>query len=171
MSETAVNLTDDQLKAVLMGYAQGKTTTQIVDDLIFEFGLEDSSENRTNLREQMRTVNPNDKRFAKSKYGALYEIVRVSVVEELRKQSRDGIAGVIASIHKGFENLDEISLSLTQMLNNASDFDITSNSEFLNTVRTLTGLQKVRIEGVNALSGLVEQLVKLNASGSGSQED
>ena len=172
MSETKVNLTDSQLTHALTSYAQGKTSTQVLDDLFFDFpDLEDSKENRAMLRDQLRSVNPHDKRFSRAKYGHLYDMVYTGVVEELRKSSRDAMHGAISSINEGMSELDVIGTSLQSMLGNASDFDITSNTEYLNTVRTLASLQKVRVEGVSALSSLVEQLVKLATAVSPSSDD
>lgn len=172
MSETKVNLTDNQIEFALTLYAQGKTSAQVIDALLLEFeNLEDSPENRSMLREQLRSVNPNDKRFSHSKYGLRFDMVHLAVVEELKQQSHNAMREVIFSLGRGTDKLDDLGESLSSILNNASDFDITSNTEYLNTVRTLVSLQKVKIEGVNALSNLVDNLCKLHALKTGGGDD
>ena len=172
MSETKVNLTDNQIEFALTLYAQGKTSAQVIDELLFDFpDLDDTPENRSMLREQLRSVNPNDKRFSHSKYGMRFDMVHLAVVEELKQQSHNAMREVVASLGRGTEKLDDLASVLSSILDNASDNDITSNTEYLNTVRTLVSLQKVKIEGVNALSTLVEQLCKLHALKTTSTED
>ena len=163
MSEIKITLSDEQIDNALVCYARGKTSSQVIEVMIFEYEeLEDSPETRAMLRDQLRSVNPNDKRFSRSKYGVRFDMVSLVVVEELRQQSREAMQGVISSIGGGMEELDDITESMLGMLNNASDFDITSNTEYLNTVRTLASLQKIRIDGVNAVSHLVDQLCRLH---------
>lgn len=161
MSETKVKLTDDQLKKVLTDYIAGKNTSQIVDDLFLEMSLDDTAANRQMVREQLRSANPHDTRFAWTKYGAMYELVRQSVVEAFRHQTREAVRSVLGTLVDGMEDIDLIGENLINILENASDRDITSNSEYLNTVRTFASLQKLRIEGVNAIANLADQLCKL----------
>ena len=170
MSETKVDLTDDQLKSALTLYAHGKTSNEVIDELLFDYpDLEDSPENRAMLREQLRSVNPNDKRFAKSKYGEFYSLVSTAAVETLRQESKTAMQEVVNSIIKGIEEFDTIGASLLTVIENASDFDVTSNSEYLNTIRAFATLQKTKIEGVNAMSSLVEQLIRLSMLSSASE--
>ena len=164
MSETKVNLTDKQIEHALTLYAHGKTSTQVIDDLLLEFeDLEDSPENRAMLREQLRSVNPSDKRFSQSKYGLRFDMVHSVIVEELRRTSSQAMRDVVNSIARSIGNLDDMEESLQSILDNASDFDVTSNTEYINTMRAKTALNKTKVEAANAVTGLVESLCKLHA--------
>ena len=169
MSEK-VTLSEAQIDMALVAYSRGKTSAHVLDELLFEFAdLDDTPENRAMLRDQLRAVNPNDKRFSQSKYGLRFDSVYSVVIEELRLQSRTAMQDVISAINSGMSELDDIGEVLSSMLDNASDSDITSNTEFLNTVRTYASLQKIRIEGVNAIANLVDQLCKLHAIQTGTR--
>ena len=158
-----VVLTEDQLKTALVSFAHGKSTSQVIDDLLFDYeDLEDTPDNREMLRSQLRSVNPSDNKFAKSKYGELYVMVSSAAIETLKQESKEAMRGVVNSIIGSIEEFDTIGEGLIKMLENASDNHITSNTEYLNTIRTFASLQKTKIDGVNAVSNLVEQLVRLS---------
>ena len=159
-----VTLSDAQLNNALLAYAHGKTSEQVIDGLLDAFpDLDGTPATRAMFREQLRCVNPNDKRFSATKYGQAYEMARQAAVDALRSESRLVFRSVVNSLTSNIEDLDVIGMTLQSMLDTASDKDITSNTEFLNTVRTFASLQKVKIEAVNAMSNLIEQLSQLPA--------
>lgn len=157
-------LSDDVLHDALVKYAHGQTTSQIVYAIIESEGLEDTSEVREGLRLRLRSVNPTDDKFASTKYSVLYELARASAVDVFREKSFKIFNQVFSALDGTLADLDDIEISLKNMLDTASDFDITSNSEYLNTVKTLAILPKLRIDGINAVANLVEQLSKLTPS-------
>ena len=154
-------LSESNLQAALVEYAHGKTTSQIIDFIITREGLQDTLTVREGLRLQLRSVNPSDAKFASTKYAIAYELARQSAVDVFRQKSFSIFSEMLSAHDSMLQDLDSVEISLKSMLGNASDFDVTSNSEYLNTVKTLTVLQKLRIEGINAVSNLVEQLSKL----------
>ena len=156
----SVELTNAQLITAVTAYAAGKTSGQIIDDLIAEFALEDTPENRENLRNQLRSANPNDKRFALTKYGSHYELAREAMLDVLREKARDIFDVALGSISAGLEDIPNIEASLHSIIDNASDNDVTSNTEYLNTIRTLMSCQKVKIEGINAIANLIDTMKK-----------
>lgn len=163
MSESKKILTDNQLKSALTAFAHGRTSTEVIDDLLYEFeDLEDTPETRAMLRDQLRSVNPNDKRFAKSKYGDLYVVISSAAMETLKAESKKTMQKVVNSLFKSVDELDVIGESLISMLENASDHSVTSNSEYLNTIRTFTQVQKAKTDSMNSMTAMTEQLIRLS---------
>ena len=159
MSEN-LELTNPQLISVVTAYASGKTSGQIIDDLIDEFGIEDTPDSRETLRNQLRSANPNDARFSTTKFGVQFETAREAALEVLRERSRDYFDGVMSSLTESLETIEVIETSLNNLLDTASDNAITSNTEYLNTIKVLAGLQKVKVEGINAFATLVDALTQ-----------
>ena len=155
------NLSDAQLQNALTRYAHGITTSEIIDGIIENDGLEDTTIVREGIRLQLRAVNPSDAKFAATKYGVMYELARQAAVDVFRAKSFTIFNEVFSAFDGTLSDLNDIEISLKTMLDSASDFDITSNSEYLNTVKTLAILPKLRIDGINAIANLVEQLSKL----------
>ena len=166
-----IELSNAHMVEAVQSYAAGKTTTDIINDLLDEFELEDTPENRSNLQNLLRPANPNDKRFSASKYGVQYDLARDAMVEILREKWRGYIEMIFNSLVAGADEFADIRTSLNSMLDNASDFDITSNTEYLNTVRALTSLQKAETERANAATNLLDVLVNSNPVQSSQSQD
>ena len=149
-----------QLDTALSAYAAGQSTARIVDNFLGELGLEDTPENRALLRDQLRCVNPNDKRFAASKYGIQYDLAREAMLDVFREKARDYLENVFDVLVGGADDLSALKVSLQSVLDNASDFDVTSNTEYLNTAKTLLSLEKVEQDRANSVMHLLEILMK-----------
>ena len=160
-----VVLNETHLEDALYAFARGKNTTQVVDGLIASNGWDDTKSVRAKVRELLRPVNPVDTRFSKTKYGQLYESARQAVLDVLREESRVAFRSAIESLSGDLQQFDEIGATLLSLMDNVSDADVTSNSEFVNTVRAYTGLQKAKVDGVLAISTLVEMLARLPSLG------
>ena len=159
-----LKLTDDELTVALNGYASGKTTTQIIDLMLKAHpDWQDNYENRQAIRSALRPVNPSDSRFAMNKYGETYALAREAVLDVFRDEAREAFGTVAKSLTSNLEEYDILGETLLGMIDHASSKEINSNTEFLNTVRAFCILQKVKIEGVNAIAELVSQVAKLSA--------
>ena len=156
-------LSDNQLTDCLRQYAMGQTTTFIVNSLLETEKLADTSENREMLRDQLRQVNPSSPRFSIHKYGEMYQLIREEVRIALQEETRGVVRDAVQSITSSLSDLGDIESLLQNLLNDSVDHDITSNTEFLNTVRTLASLQKVKIEGVKAVTEMLTTLMKLGS--------
>ena len=168
MTAVVPKLTDSELEDALHLFAQGKNTSQVIDAFLDKYPDWDSSPAfRSQLREQLRPVNPVDSRFSQTKYGGLYASAREAVLDVLREEARGVFRSVINSLTGDLDEVDVISARLSSMLDNTSDADITSNSEFVNTVKAFTSLQKVKVDGAMAISAMVDSLSRLPSLGEG----
>ena len=153
-------LSDDQLQASLIEYAAGKTTSQIIDAIISKESLENTEHVRRNLQIQLRSVNPNDKKFATVKYGMLYELAREAALDIFREQAFKACSDVFASMSETLNDLHEIKHRLRELINNAAMIDINSNREFLETVKIYSSIPRVEADVLNARANLLKELSK-----------
>lgn len=166
MTAVLPKLTDSELEDALYLFAQGKNTSQVIDAFLDKNPDWDTSPAfRSQLREQLRPVNPADSRFSKTKYGELYASARQAVLDVLREEARGVFRSVINSLTDNLDEVDVISARLLRLLDNTSEADITSNSEFVNTVKAFTSLQKVKVDGAMAVSAMVDSLARLPSLG------
>ena len=92
---------------VILSYAQFKNTTQIVDAMLEhqtkEFP-ESTHKTRSELREMIRTINPQNAKFNQEKWGDLLETYRQEFVAELRTQMCDNVGNIIKVINTALAN-------------------------------------------------------------------
>lgn len=167
----STELSNTHMLIAVAGYAHGKTTSQIIDEMLEELALESTPENREKIRFQLRSANPTDKQFSTTKYGVIYELARESAIDAFREKAREFADRMLSSYTESFESISDIELQLNDLLEKASDASITSNTEFLNTVRTLMALQKVKIETVNAFTELIDKVTQSIPVSSASTQD
>ena len=87
------------------------------------------------------------------------------MLDVLREEARGVFRSVINSLTDNLDEVDVISARLLRLLDNTSEADITSNSEFVNTVKAFTSLQKVKVDGAMAVSAMVDSLARLPSLG------
>jgi len=146
----------------LADFAQGKTATQVMDGLYENHpDWDDSQETRQSVRQVLRSVNPSDARFATTKYGRAYDLARQAAVDVLQEEVRDAFKAVAASVSADLREFEVLGETVLGLLDNAVEASVTSNSEFISTLRAYTGLQKVKIEGAMALADLASRLSEL----------
>ena len=153
-------LSADQLNSALIQYANGKTTSQIIDEIIKKESLEDTKPIRLNLQIQLRSVNPSDKRFATLKYGVLYDLAREAALDVFKERAFESCSSVFFSTSDTLKDLDQIKSMLRDIINEATDIDIKSNAELLNTVKILISIPQIEGDVLNARDNLLNQLSK-----------
>ena len=92
---------------IIEEFARFRTTTQILDfleDLQKELLLKKVHQNRDELREMIRTVNPHNAKFNRVKWGDLLDECRQEFLAELRTQMAQTAVTTANRLHKMIEN-------------------------------------------------------------------
>ena len=59
---------------------------------------------RTEIREMIRTYNPNNQKFNHDKWGELLEVERSEFIADLRSQTGDSVSTMLTTIHRAVKN-------------------------------------------------------------------
>lgn len=155
-------LTHDELQSSLIHYANGKTTTQIINMFIETHKLENTDSVRASLRLQLRSVNPKHKQFATLKYGMLYDLAREAAMDVFKEKAYEACSNVFSSTSETLNDLQEIKRKLRDIIKKAKDIDIEidSNSKYLNSIKVLASIPQIEADVLNARANLINQLNK-----------
>lgn len=130
-------------------FARFSTTSEVVDWLVKhqeERVTKKYHKTRKEIRESIRTINPNNAKFNKAKWGELYEECRAEYVADMRNQMCDTVSRITRQINIAVrharlgllirtpEQLHEV-LKLIQTL---QDIQSTEESRVINGVNELT---------------------------------
>ena len=88
-------------------FARFRTTTQVLDrleDIQREFFLKKVHQSRDELREMIRTVNPHNAKFNRTKWGNLFDECKQEFLAELRTQMAQTAVKTANLLHKMVEN-------------------------------------------------------------------
>lgn len=156
--EKEITLSDEEANEVVQRYACGTDTKQIVNFLLESKKLENTTENRETIRYQLRSVNPRDRRFAKSKYGHLYELAREEYISVYRQKIRDTLKATLKKTTERFERLNLLDDKVLTTLENHETLEISTTADFLQVLREYTRLQKTQSEILKNIADISQQI-------------
>ena len=156
--EKVITLSNEEAIEVLQRYACGTETKQIVNFLLELKKLGNTTENREAIRHQLRALNPNDRRFARSRYGLLYELAREEYISVYRKKIRDTLKTALKKTTERFERLNLLDDKLLTTLENHVTLEISTTADFLQVLREYTRLQETQSETLKNIADISQQI-------------
>ncbi len=156
--EKVITLSQEEAIEVLQRYACGTETKQIVNFLLELKKLDNTTENREAIRHQLRSLNPNDRRFARSRYGLLYELAREEYISVYRKKIRDTLKTALKKTTERFERLNLLDDKLLTTLENHETLEISTTADFLQVLREYTRLQETQSETLKNIADISQQI-------------
>lgn len=154
----ATTLSDQEAIEAVQRYACGTETKEIINFLLELKELENTPENREAIRQQLRSVNPNDKRFALARYGPLYELTREEYIAEYRQQIRDTLKTTLKKTIERFERLNRLDDEVLTTLENSKTLEVSTKDDFLQVLREYTRLQKTQSEILKNIADISQQI-------------
>ncbi|MDE0088554.1 MAG: hypothetical protein OXU23_22720 [Candidatus Poribacteria bacterium] len=156
--EKETTLSDEEVIGVLQRYACGTATKQIVNFLLESKKLDSTTENREVIRQHLRHINPSSNRFAKSKYGVLYNMLREEYIAVYRQKIRDTLKITLKKTTERFERLNLLDDKLLTTLENCETLEISTTADFLQVLREYTRLQKTQSDILKNIADISQQI-------------
>ena len=154
----AITLSDQEAIEAVQRYACGVETKEIINFLLELKELENTPENREAIRQQLRSLNPNDKRFALARYGPLYELAREEYIAEYRQQIRDTLKTTLKKTIERFERLNSLDDEVLTTLEKCKTIEVSTTDDFLQVLREYTRLQKTQSEILKNIADISQQI-------------
>ena len=154
----ATTLSEQEAIEAVQRYACGTETKEIINFLLELKELDNTPENREAIRQQLRSVNPNDKRFALARYGPLYELTREEYIAEYRQQIRDTLKTTLKKTIERFERLNSLDDEVLTTLEKCKTIEVSTTADFLQVLREYTRLQKTQSEILKNIADISQQI-------------